>query len=119
MSTRTKTREITIVDEGGTFSTFLKRLTGENEEYDFESLGVVRSLLTNEKARILHTLKSKKPNSVYRLAKELGRDFKSVSDDVKLLEKFGFITLVAEKTGKRERLRPVLDVDSMYIHIRI
>ena len=32
----TKTREITIVDKAGTFNTFFKRFSGEQEEYDFE-----------------------------------------------------------------------------------
>lgn len=118
MAEKYRTREVTIVDEGGTFNAFFKRVTGGAEEYDFESLGVVRKLLSNEKARIINTLKHKKPKSVYELAKVLGRDFKSVSEDIKLLERFGFITMIAEKTGKRERLRPELVVDSMYLQIK-
>jgi len=42
-----------------------------------------------------------------------------VSCDVKALEKFGFIDMIAEKTGKRERLKPILAVDSMYIHVKL
>ena len=118
MAEKTKTREVTIIDEEGVFNTFFKRFTGE-KEYDFEGLSTLRRLLSNEKARILHILKAKKPNSIYMLAKTLGRDFKSVSDDIKFLEKFGFIEMAAEKTGKRERLRPVLIIDSMNIKIKL
>ncbi|MBU0761014.1 MAG: ArsR family transcriptional regulator [Nanoarchaeota archaeon] len=118
MADKSKTREITIIDEGGTFNAILRRFTG-SKDYDFEGLGVLRKLLSNEKARLLHTIKKKKPGSIYGLAKLLGRDFKSVSDDIKLLDKFGFVDMISEKTGKRERLKPVLAVDSMHIHIKL
>ncbi|MBU0907414.1 MAG: HTH domain-containing protein [Nanoarchaeota archaeon] len=118
MAGKSKVREITIIDEGGTFNALLSRFTGE-KEYDFEGLKTVRRILSNEKARVINTIKNKKPKSIYELAKILGRDFKSVKEDIKLLEKFGFIDIVAEKSGKRERMRPILIVDSMYIHIKL
>jgi len=119
MAEKTKTREITIVDKGGTFSTFFRRFSGEKTDYDFEGLSTLRNLLSNEKARILHTIKVDNPKSIYKLAKILKRDFKSVNDDVKILEKFGFIDLIEEKTGKRERLKPILIVDSITINLKI
>jgi predicted transcriptional regulator len=118
MAEKTKTREITITDDAGTFNAFFRRFSGE-KEFDFKGIEVVRKLLSNERARILHTVKIKKPNSIYGLAKLLKRDFKSVNDDIKLLEQFGFIDMISEKTGKRERLRPVIAVDSMHIYIKI
>ena len=118
MAEKSKTREITIIDEGGTF-TLLKRFAKGKKEYDFEGLTSLRRLLSNEKARILHTIKVDNPTSIYNLAKILKRDFKSVSEDVKLLERFGFIDMVAEKTGKRDRLRPIIVVDSIVIRIRV
>ena len=117
--TKTKTREITIVDDAGVFATFFKKFTHGESEYDFDSLSALRKLLSNEKARVLYTIKTKKPSSLYNLAKILGRDFKSVMNDIKLLERFGFIQMIAEKTGKRERLKPVLTVDSITINIKI
>lgn len=119
MPTKTKVREITIADERGTFATFFKKFSGERESYDFEGIEAFRKLLSNEKARMLHVLKTKNPDSLYHLAKLLGRDFKAVHDDLKLLERFGFVDLVAEKTGKRERLRPVLAVESLVIKIKV
>ena len=53
------------------------------------------------------------------LAKKLDRGFKSVNDDVKLLKRFGFIDLVAEKTKKRTRHKPEIVVDTMTINIKI
>jgi DNA-binding transcriptional ArsR family regulator len=78
-----------------------------------------RQLLSDEKARILHTMASKKPNSIYALARLLGRDFKAVREDLKLLESFGLVSLVKEKSGKRSRLRPVLAVDRLDISFEL
>lgn len=119
MALRSKVREITLVEDKGTFSTLFKRLYGESEEYDYEGITAVRHLLSNEKARVLHTIKSKAPASIYKLARLLERDFKAVNEDVKLLHRFGFIDLVEEKTGKRSRLKPVLVIDSLKIEIKI
>jgi predicted transcriptional regulator len=118
MAEKSKTREITIVEEGGAFSTFFKKFKTEKEDFDFGGLATLRKLISNEKARLLNVVKNKKPGSIYELAKILKRDFKSVSEDVKMLGSFGFIDMIAEKTGKRERLRPILAVDSMYIHVK-
>jgi predicted transcriptional regulator len=115
----TKTREINIVDKEGTFHSFFKKITGEHTDYDFEGIEALRKLLSNEKARILHIIKSKNPKSIYEVSKILKRDFKSVAEDINLLESFGFIDLIAEKTGKRERLKPVLAVDTIKINFRI
>jgi len=117
MAKITKTMDIDIVDKSGTFTTFFKRITGEHSDYDFEGLSALRHLLSNEKARILNLIKIKKPNSIYQLAKMLKRDFKSVNEDIKLLEKFGFIDLIAQKTGKRERLKPIVIIDSIRINL--
>ena len=118
MADKTKTRDITITDEGGRFNVIFGRFRGSTE-YDFEGLTSLRRLLSNQKARLLHTLKKEKPGSIYALAKILKRDFKSVSEDIKLLERFGFIDMIAEKTGKRERLRPVIVVDTIHINIKL
>ena len=83
MAPKTKVRQITLVNEKGTFKTLFKKFSGEKKDYDFEGLSALRNLLSNEKARILHTIKIKNPISIYNLAKILERDFKSVNDDVK------------------------------------
>ena len=118
MAEKSKVREITIIDEGGTFNAILRRFT-ESKDYDFEGISLLRKLLSNEKAKLLHIIKTKKPNSIYALAKMAKRDFKSVSENIKLLEKFGFVDMISERTGKRERLRPILTVDSMHIYIKL
>lgn len=112
------TREITIKESKGTFSLFKK--TPQNKEaYDFSGISALRQVLSKEKARILEIVKTEKPGSLYDLAKKLGRNFKSVHQDVKLLERFGFIELREEKTKNRVRHRPVLVNDLITIHIQI
>ena len=113
-----KIREITITQSKGAFAIFKKARTSK-KDYDFEGLSVLRKLLSNEKARLLHAIKTQSPRSIYDLAKKLGRNFKSVSDDIKLLERMGFIELIEEKTKKRIRHRPEIIVDTITIHIKV
>jgi predicted transcriptional regulator len=112
------TREITIKESKGTFALF-KKSSKEKEDYDFSGISALRQLLNKEKARILETIKTDKPSSLYDLAKKLGRNFKSVYQDVKLLERFGFVELREEKTKNRIRHRPVLANNSITIHIQL
>ena len=118
MAQKTKTFDITITDDKGAFTSFFKRIAGEKSEYDFKGLASLRSLLSNEKARILHAIKLRNPKSIYHVAKIVQRDFKSVSEDIKILSRFGLIDLISEKTGKRVRFKPILSVDSINIHLK-
>ena len=118
MAKKIKVREITITESQGTFSIFKKQKTSK-KDYDFTGMLALRQLLSNEKARILHIIKTEKPGSIYELAKKLERGFKAVSDDIKLLERFGFIELIEEKTKKRIRHKPEIVVDVVTIHIKV
>ncbi|HLA23528.1 MAG TPA: hypothetical protein VJZ93_03280 [Candidatus Nanoarchaeia archaeon] len=115
MALKTKTRDINITESYGTFHLFKQ----SKENYDFSGISALRQLLSNERARMLHTIKNQKPSSIYGLAKILGRSFKSVRDDIKLLERFGFIELIEERTNKRIRHRPEIVVDSVTINLKI
>jgi predicted transcriptional regulator len=79
----------------------------------------LRSLLSNEKARILHVVKTKNPGSIYELAKLTGRNFKIVRGDLRILEKFGLIKLVHTKEKEREKLKPVLQTEKLNLVISI
>lgn len=115
---RTKVREVEIRENKGVFM-----FSGEKKitkgEYNFDGLESLKKLLSKEKARMLDAIKYKKPTSIYNLAKILERPFKAVFDDIKLLERFGFIILVEEKTKKRIRHKPEILVDHLVIHLRI
>lgn len=113
-----KTREVTIKEVKGTFDLIRSSIPKEGN-YDFDGLSSLKKLLSKEKARILDVIKYKNPNSIYGLAKILKRPFKAVMDDVKLLERFGFIELIEEKTKNRIRHKPEIVVDHMVIRLRI
>ncbi|HJZ18795.1 MAG TPA: hypothetical protein VJ208_01705 [Candidatus Nanoarchaeia archaeon] len=113
-----KIREVTIKPSYSGFSIF-SWASNEKKDYDFSGISSLRQLLSNEKARILDVIKNKKPGSIYELAKILKRNFKSVSEDIKLLERFGFIELVAEKTKNRIRHKPEIVVDTITINVRL
>lgn len=111
-------REITIKESKGTFSIF-KKTPNNKEKYDFSGISALRQLLSNEKARILSIIKQENPSSLYDLSKKLGRSFKSVYDDVKLLERFGFIEISEEKINNRIRHHPKIVSDMITIHIKL
>jgi predicted transcriptional regulator len=113
-----KVREITIKESKGAFNIFKKGSTTK-KDYDFSGMLALRQLLSNEKARILHVIKTQKPKSIYDLAKKLDRGFKAVNDDLKLLERLGFIDLIEEKTKNRVRHKPEIVVDTITIHVRV
>lgn len=119
MAKKTNTRNVTLGIESGTFTGIFRRLRGEKRGYNFSGISALRQLLSNERARLLHTIKTNQPESIYHLAKLLGRDFKSVRQDVRLLEKFGFLDLESERKGKREMLKPVIAVDSVTITVNL
>lgn len=114
-----KTRIIDVYEKAGTFSSVFRKFKGEKKDYNYHDLGLLRQLLSNEKARLLNVVKNKKPNSIYALAKFLRKDFKTVRDDIILLKKFGFIDLIEGKTGNRTTHRPVLTATTINIVLRI
>jgi predicted transcriptional regulator len=119
MATRKlKTKKITIDCEKGVLSSILSRFSSSEKGKNSE-IASIRSLLTTEKARMLNILKTKQPNSLYELAKILGRDFKSVRQDIYLLEKMGFIEMIPLHKGKRQKLKPLLVVGAIEIKINL
>lgn len=112
-----RTRIINLYVTPSTFSSIFKRLRGDRSEYDFSALLELRQVLSHEKAKILNAIKNNPPESLYSLAKLLGRDFKAVSNDIKILQKFGFIELKKLSKGKRNMLKPVMAIDNLQINI--
>ena len=113
-----KKKTITLSQKQGTFSTIFHRFRGSKTK-EVSEVAILRNLLSNEKARILYTIKAKQPNSLYELAKILARDFKSVRQDLMVLEKFGFVEMIPIHKGKREKLKPVLAMDTLEITIEL
>ncbi len=115
MAQKTKnvqSKQITLTQREGTFSTIFHRT---KEEAVSEEVIQFKTLLSNERAKLIHTIKTKNPESIYQLAKLLGRDFKAVRQDIRLLEKFGIVELISSQKNGRERIRPVIEVDQLEI----
>ena len=119
---RVKAKTITLKSDSGTFSYIFGRFSSSKENDKIAKntdIAALRSMLSHEKARLLHTLKAKQPNSIYELAKLLGRDFKSVRQDIKLLESLGFVEMIPIHKGGRNKLKPLLVLDELKINIEI
>ena len=114
-----KIRTINLFITPATIKVLFSRFKGEKRDYDFSSIAELRHLLSNEKSRLLNTIKTKNPTSIYHLSKLLGRGFKAVYDDVTLLERFGFLELKQSQKGNRKSLKPVLALDRLQIIFNI
>jgi len=89
-----------------------------HEALYFESIDALRSVLTDKRLAVLKAIKKHKPNSIYELAKILGRDLKNVNEDVKLLADLGLIKLEKAKSN-RKRTIPTVDYGKIVLEIGI
>lgn len=101
------------LEKHGAFSALFRKVGLVSEE---PSVDMLRQLMSNERARMINAISSQKPGSIYSLAKFLGRDFKAVKQDIKLLQKFGIIEL-EEAKGNRKALKPVLKLSGLHINL--
>jgi predicted transcriptional regulator len=118
MVKREKTRSISLTERSGAFNTFFKRLAGEHKEVDVTQLAEIRSLLSAERARLIHLMKLNRPSSIYDLAQKAQRPYKAVLLDCKLLVKYGIIELIPERKGKRHLSKPVVVLDALHLTLR-
>src|SRR4030067_3538367 len=73
----------------------------KHEGISFENIEAMRKILSEERLRILKTIKKENPKSIYELAKFLNRDIKNTFDDVQFLAQVGLIELKKTK-GERK-----------------
>src|SRR3990172_11023951 len=64
---------------------------GRREEVGFTSIEAVRKFLTRERLALLRAIRTRRPSSIYQLAKMVGRDLKNVQEDIRLLERHGLV----------------------------
>ena len=82
----------------------------------FESIEDFRKFLTPNRIELLSFIRIKKPSSIYQVAKDLHRDRKNVSKDIKLLSDLGFVEL-KEEHKKRDHIRPIVAFDRVNLGI--
>lgn len=91
-------------------------LVEKKDTLTFDSPKTWRSFMSNQKLEILTAIARLHPESVYGLAKQLGRASQHVLKDCRELETFGFINL-AETQSARNSLRPELKFDYDFVRV--
>lgn len=84
----------------------------------FDNLATMRKAITEERLRILRTIRAEHPASLYELAKILDRNLKNVCDDVNYLAELGLIELKKSRVG-RERTIPEVNYERIRLEIPI
>ncbi len=84
----------------------------------FDSIDTMRAVLTNNRLLILKTIRERHPQSVYELAKILGRDLKNINQDLKLLSEVGLVTLEKTEMDKK-RIIPHVDYGKILLEIPV
>ncbi len=90
----------------------------KHEGISFENLDAIRKVLTEERLRILKTVKKEHPQSIYELAKMLHRDIKNTFNDVQFLAQAGLIELKKIKDG-RGKTMPRVNYDRILLEIAV
>ena len=67
----------------------------------FTSLEAARNFLTRERLGLLRTIKTRRPRSLYELARMVGRDLKNVQEDIRILERHGLVRIAKRPRGTR------------------
>jgi predicted transcriptional regulator len=108
MMAKTLTIRVSSLDEGlQRFRETYKaveagRPVARREGVYFTSLAAARNLLTRSRLALLRAVRTKRPRSIYELAKIVGRDLKNVQDDLRTLERYGLVRVSWGRTiGKR------------------
>ena len=90
----------------------------QHEGISFENTEAMRKVLSEERLRILKTIKREHPKSIYELAKLLKRDIKNTFDDVQFLAQIGLVELKKTKEG-REKTTPKVNYDRILLEIPV
>jgi predicted transcriptional regulator len=89
------------------------------EEVGFTSIEAARNFLTRKRLALLRTIRTRHPDSMYELAKIVGRDFKNVQEDIRLLERHGLVRIAKEARGKRKVKVPRVPFKEIALKIAI
>jgi predicted transcriptional regulator len=96
------------------------RRVNRREGAYFTSIEAARNLLTPNRLGLLRAIRVKRPNSIYELAKLVGRNLKNVQDDLRLLEHYGVVQMTHGRgVGKRKVRVPRTEFAEIALKIAI
>ena len=81
-----------------------RRVTRREGVY-FTSIEAARNLLTPNRLALLRAVRTKRPGSIFELAKIAGRDLKNVQDDLRLLERYGLVRIGHGRSSGKRKVR--------------
>ncbi len=90
----------------------------KREGVSFDSIDSMRKVLTEERLRVLRTVRKERPASVYELAKKLKRDIKNTFNDVQFLAQAGLLEIKKTKVG-RGKNTPLVNYDKILLEIPV
>ena len=90
----------------------------KHEGLYFENLEAMRKVLTENRLKILKTVRKEHPSSIYELAKFLKRDVKNTFDDIQCLADIGLVELKKTKEG-RGRNTPIVNYEKIILEIPV
>jgi predicted transcriptional regulator len=89
------------------------------DEVGFTSIEAARNFLTRERLALMRTIRIRHPDSLYKLAKMVKRDFKNVQEDIGILERHGLVRISKEPRGKRKVKVPKVLFEEIALKIAI
>jgi len=91
----------------------------QKSEYQiyFEDENLLNKAFSPERLKILKTIKSEKPDSIYKLAKILDKDFKYVYTEVKYLKSLGLLELHKQTINNKIKIIPEVKYDKLVYEI--
>jgi len=98
-----------------------KAIAGESQVFEdvifFESLDLVDSFINPMKAKIIRSIQKHSPESIYELAKILGKDQGYIQKEVKFLEGLGILKIESIKDNGRTKSVPTVVYDKFIIDL--
>lgn len=98
-----------------------KAIAGEPQVFEdvifFESLDLVDSFINPMKAKIIRSIQKHSPESIYELAKILGKDQGYIQKEVKFLEGLGILKIESIKDSGRTKSVPTVIYDKFIIDL--
>lgn len=89
-----------------------EKVKSEKGEF-FESLEAVRNFLTEKRLELWRIIRDKEPKSLTELARLVKRDYKDVHQDVSILVEVGLVDLRKPKRAKTRAIKPISLVDQL------